>query len=330
MSELRCFAGIDGGGSKTIAVVVDATGRELGRASAGSSNTTAVGFDPAVANLRQAIEAAAREAGSPTPLDAMWLGLAGIDRPGARDALLPHLTNLAREVRITNDAELLLTALDGAVGVALIAGTGSIALGRDPDGGTARAGGWGHLFGDEGSGWDLGQRALRAAARAADGRGPETTLLPAILERWGITDPLDIIGKVYVEHRDDTKPAVAELAGLVFAAARAGDAVARRILRDGADGLAETAIAAGRRLSFPGGALPIALSGGLLTGEPGYRAMVVRRLRRRTTVGQVEVVTDPALSAARALARIAAQGTGTGLDARLQPAVLRISGSGGA
>jgi len=151
------FLGIDGGATKTLAVIVDVGGQEIGRGMAGSGNQAAVGPERAVASIWRAVAEAARHAGSNKVFLAAWIGLAGVDRPGDRDRLLPHLDALATVVRLTNDAELALTGLDDAVGVAVIAGTGSIALGRDAAGTTARSGGWGHIIGDEGSGYELGR-----------------------------------------------------------------------------------------------------------------------------------------------------------------------------
>ncbi|HEY7357875.1 MAG TPA: BadF/BadG/BcrA/BcrD ATPase family protein, partial [Ktedonobacterales bacterium] len=116
------FLGIDGGGSKTLAVIVDAQGQERGRALAASSNYQAVGIEPALAALHAAAEQAARAAGGALPVKAAWLGLAGVDRPADQRLLLPRLHALAATTRLTNDAELLLSALDDAVGVALVAG----------------------------------------------------------------------------------------------------------------------------------------------------------------------------------------------------------------
>ena len=292
--------GVDGGGSKTLAVVLDQTGQERGRAVAGSSNYTVVGGDEAAAQVVQAVTEAMRMAGGELPVRAAWVGLSGIDRPGARELLMPKLRPLAGEVRLTNDAELMFGALPGRAGVVLIAGTGSIALGRNPDGVTARAGGWGHLIGDEGSGYDLGRRAIQAAARAADGRGPETMLLDAILAHWQLDQPMAMIGRVY---GTPDKAEIAALATLVFEAAREGDPVARRIVADAAGELATAVLAVANRLEFPDGtlALALALAGGLLTGESGFRNQVVRRVRRRRAVEQTVVVDDPALSAARGL-----------------------------
>lgn len=295
-------AGVDGGGSKTTAVVVDREGRERGRATAGSSNYTVVGAEHAAEQVTRSVMEATRIAGGAPPLAAIWVGLSGVDRPGAREALFSRLQPLSREIRLTNDAELLFGALDGGIGIVLIAGTGSIALGRDATGATVRAGGWGHLIGDEGSGYDLARRALQAAARAADGRGPSTALLDAILRHWELDQPMAMIGRVYGAAE---KAEIAALASLVFAAARDGDRVARRIVADAAGELALAAIAVGDRLTFPDGALPLALAGGLLTGEAAYRAMVLRRIKRQRTLGQISVVDDPAASAARSLLSLA-------------------------
>jgi N-acetylglucosamine kinase-like BadF-type ATPase len=106
-----------------------------------------------------------------------------------------------------------------------------------------------------------------------------------------------MIGRIY---RPAEKAEIAALSSLVFAAARDGDHVARRIVADAASELALAAIAVGDRLSFPDDKLPLALAGGLLTGDASYRTMVVRRMRKRS-LGKVSVVDDPALSAARSL-----------------------------
>jgi N-acetylglucosamine kinase-like BadF-type ATPase len=279
-------------------VVVDRAGREQGRAISGSSNYTVVGAEEAAEQIRRAVTEATQLAEAELPLRAIWVGRSGVDRPGARARLLPLLRPLAVDTRLTNDAELVFGALEGSVGVVLIAGTGSIALGRDTAGATVRAGGWGHLIGDEGSGYDLGRRALQASARAADGRGPHTDLLDAVVSQWQLEHPMEIIGKVY---GTGDKAEIAALSSLVFAAARNGDAVARQIVADAASELAQAVIAVGGRIAVPNGGLPLALAGGLLTGESKFRAMVLRRVKRMQSVGQVSVVHDQALTAARSL-----------------------------
>ena len=291
------FLGIDGGGTKTLAVIVDAQGQERGRALTGSGNYQAVGVVEATAQLLAAAEQAAQIAGCQLPVEAAWLGLAGVDRPSDQALLLPRLQPLAESIRLTNDAELLLSALDDAVGVALVAGTGSIALGRDAHGATVRASGWGHILGDEGSGYEIGRLALQAATRAADGRGEATALLESILRTWGLKRPDDLIGRVY---QNDDNTAIARLSSLVFLAAQNGDRVAQNIARHAADELALAALTVCNALDFSAGRVSIALGGGLLIHEKALRGQVLRRMRRRQPLGRVAIVEQPALSAARA------------------------------
>ena len=265
------FLGIDGGGSKTLAVIVDATGRERGRGVAGSSNHEVVGLEAAVTAIQHAAGRAAQAATIALPVASAWLGLAGIDHPGDIERLAPHVASLARAVRISNDAELALSALPGQVGVALIAGTGSIVLGRDTLGRTARVGGWGHIFGDEGSGYAIGRAGLQAAARASDGRGPATALLERILAAWELGAPELLLARVY---QPFDKTAIAALAPLVLALATAGDEVARRIEADAARELALAVTTVAQKLNFPEGALPLAFAGGVLVHHERLRALV--------------------------------------------------------
>ncbi|MGH2486893.1 MAG: N-acetylglucosamine kinase, partial [Ktedonobacterales bacterium] len=293
------FLGVDGGGSKTLAVIVDAAGVERGRGRAGSSNHHTAGRDAALVAIHDAVGSACLLAGCQTPLTAAWVGLAGVDRPTDAAPLAARLDKLAGVTRLTNDAELALGGLPGGVGVALIAGTGSIAVGCDVKGTRGRASGWGHLLGDEGSGYDIGRQALRALARAADGRGPGTALVERVLARWGLTSPTDLLSTVYA---DPDKARVAVLAELVIAAATEGDTVSRGIVRAAVEelALAVRSVAASLDLASP---LPLALSGGLLIHHDDMRRLVVERIQRTRPVGPVTLVEEPALCAARYLAR---------------------------
>jgi N-acetylglucosamine kinase-like BadF-type ATPase len=291
------FLAVDGGGSKTQAVVVDSCGAVCGRGTAGSSNLRAIGIEPTVRHLRAAIEAALPSSAR-RDVHAAWFGLAGIHGADGANLLAPHLLSVAREVSITNDAEFALAGLDNGPGAALIAGTGSIALGRDTSGQIIQVGGWGHLLGDEGSAYDIGRRAALAAVRAADGRGPSTALLPLILERWGLTEPRSMIDHVYLTQE---KAPIASLAPAVLDAARHGDHMARAIRRQACDELAQAAIAAINSLDVAG-PVPFILGGGLLIHERDLRAAVVARIRRRRALGRLTLVKEPALWAARSLA----------------------------
>jgi N-acetylglucosamine kinase-like BadF-type ATPase len=291
------FLGIDGGGSKTLAVIVDGAGRERGRGVASSSNHEVVGLERAVAAIHEAAGKATIAAHTSLPLTAAWIGLAGIDHPGDIALLTPAVRSFATTVRISNDAELVLSALPHQVGVAVISGTGSIALGRDVQGTLVRVGGWGHLLGDEGSGFAIGREALQCAVRAADGRGPATGLLESILSRWQLSAPESLLERVYPTF---DKTAIAALAPLVLTLARAGEPVACRIEARAANELALAVMAVARRLSFAAGSLPVAFGGGVLLHEERLRALVTRRIGRTWNVDPV-LVEEPALSAARAL-----------------------------
>ena len=297
--------GVDGGGSKTLAVVVDTRGNERGRSIAGSSNHTGVGIEQAVQHIYSAVEEAARLAGCCLPLQGAWFGLAGIDRPDDYMLLLPYLQQLAQRVRLTNDAELALSGLSDGVGIALIAGTGSIALGRDAKGTDARAGGWGHIIGDEGSGYDLGRQCLQAVSRAVDGRGQATMLVELLLRHWKLDNASDIIGKIY---NDSDKATVAALSTLVFAAARDGDEVARGMVVEAARELALAVVSVKNSLDFSGQRVALALGGGLLLHESDFREQVIESIREHVSIGDVALVEEPALSGARSIQHVGFEG----------------------
>jgi glucosamine kinase len=291
---------VDGGGTKTLAIVLDRNGVELGRAVTGPSNYASGEAERVVTNVTAAVEAAIESADISRPLAALWVGLAGIDRPGAQEAIEVRISHLAIDMRLTNDAQLLFGAFPDESGIVLIAGTGSIALGRDRNGTSARAGGWGYLIGDEGSGYDLGRRGIRAAAKAADGRGLQTSLLPAMLAHWGLEYPMQIIDEIYRE-RDNA--IIAGCAGLVFDAASAWDPVASRLVQNGAAELASAVGAVEQALDFGNDAVSIALAGSLLVEREGYRRLVLDRIDHQFDLGEVHIVDEPALMAAHHLAR---------------------------
>jgi N-acetylglucosamine kinase-like BadF-type ATPase len=261
----RIVIGIDGGGSKTQAIAASPDGRVLGRGTAGPSNYQGVSLPSAQAAIDRAVGAALAEAGLPqASVDAVCLGLAGVGRADDRavfdDWVRRQFPGAA--FRVANDAELVLAAgSDAGWGLAVIAGTGSIAYGRNAGGTVARAGGWGPLLGDEGSGYAIGRAALRAAASSHDGRAAPTTLLGAILVHWNLTDATELIGKAY---RPPLAPSeVASVAALVERAAEEGDAVACGILDQAGRDLAVTAAAVARRLEMEGDT-PCAVAGSVL------------------------------------------------------------------
>lgn len=294
------YAGIDGGGTKTAVVVVDGTGAEVARVVTSTSNAAVVGHEQAAATLREALAEAARQAGVALPFAAAWFGLSGSDRPEDHAYLEPRLADVATDLIMTNDAELALSGLPERVGVAIVAGTGSISLGRNASGEKARAGGWGHIFSDEGSGYDLTRRMLRAFAAERDGRGPETSLTVRLLDYWRITDPFSVINRVYDPAM--TKGDLAGLSRIVVAEAAAGDAVANGIMDEAAAELAALGDAVIRRLRL-GPDVHVALIGGMVVHVGAYRERVLTSLRHDWSIAGTALIDDPALTAARYLAQ---------------------------
>jgi len=296
--------GFDGGGTRTVALLAapgaDGSWRLLGRGEAGPSNRQTVGTPAALAALDSAAERAFAAAGKARRrVRAACLGLAGAGRPGDQEVVRDWAlrSELARGVDVIEDAALIPAAgTPGGWGVAVVAGTGSMAFARGPDGRTARSGGWGHLLGDEGSGYAIAVAGLRAVARAADGRGPATVLADRLPAAHGLARPEELVTVVY---RDCDRAAVAALAPLVLAAAEEGDAVAAEIVGSAAGELAAAAEAAARLLGL-GPAFPVALAGGLLASHAGYRGRFLAAVAGRgLTADPVAVVAEPAEGAVR-------------------------------
>lgn len=297
-AERKYALGVDGGGTKTVAIVIDSAGRELGRGRAGPSNHHTVGEPPAAANLELAIGEALAQAGIPR-VGAACLGIAGSGRP--EDARI--MERLARPalgdtaLSIVNDALIALVAGTGGrrYGVVVIAGTGSIAYGVDASGREWRAGGWGYILGDEGSAYAIARWGLIAALRARDGRGPATTLVERFTARLGLAELEDV---PFLIHDLDV-PEMAMLAPLVVAVADEGDTVAHRILAGAGEELALAAQAVIAGLDWAGQPFPVILSGGVF--QPG--GVVVQMVRERLVAStpQAQVILrerEPAWGAA--------------------------------
>jgi N-acetylglucosamine kinase-like BadF-type ATPase len=258
----------------------------------GPTNVQAVGVEAATGNLDRAVDAAFEDAGTARgPVAAAVLGLAGSDREEPRQIIRGWAEDrrLARRFRVVNDALPVLAAgTPEGWGVALICGTGSFCFGQARDGPSARSGGWGYLFGDEGSGYDLAVAGLRAAAKSADDRGPHTALLPEFLHRLNLTDPAKLIPHIYPMASD--RAAIASLADVVISMAGQQDNVAVQITDHAAGELAAMTVAVVRKLDFPATGFPLALSGGLLVGN------AILRNRFQDRLGTLGLQPDPLAS----------------------------------
>lgn len=252
------LAGVDGGGTTTRAAVIDAAGRELGRANGrGAVATTRAPADAAAA-VAAALRSAARAAGVQGRASVLWAGLAGAGQGSARDGVVAALREMkiAERVIVGTDVEAAFhDAFGDGPGVLLIAGTGSIAWARTPDGEVRRVGGWGALLGDEGSGYAIGLEGLRAVMRAVDGRAPSTSLTSTLPQAAGVAVPDDLVGWIEGASKGD----VAALAPRVIGAADRGDPPASRIVAEAVAALVNHVRAA---VSEPG--TPVVPWGGLV------------------------------------------------------------------
>jgi N-acetylglucosamine kinase-like BadF-type ATPase len=279
------FLGIDGGGTKTQAIVIDSSNQVLGEGISGASNPLRVGIDQAMENIvLAAAEAVGRAGLRIDEVTSAVVALAGISHPLHFHAVKQALDRAlgVKDLDLVTDAQAALVgALDGQPGVVIIAGTGSIALGVNRAGETARSGGWGPELSDEGSGYDIARRALRAVAAAFDGRSQSTKLSDLIFKRLGVETAADLPGVIYSSNRDPVE--IASLAELVTEAAEAGDCVALSILSDAGADLGHLAVSVIERLRMASCAFRIALVGSVfkagepLTGSLKKRVLAVAR-----------------------------------------------------
>ena len=272
--------GIDGGGSKTRALVADEQGTVLGSAD-GPASAIRPGQEDRSAAI---IAATARDALASIDVpDAvvrvLCAGVAGAGRAAPRDALASALEShgLADEVIVQPDAAVALEdAFGDGPGILLVAGTGSIAYGRGPAGAESRCGGWGPVCGDEGSGAWLGRRALSVVTAAIDGREPETALVGAVLTAVETEDPADLIAWAAAA----TPGQLAALAPVVVTVADQGDLRANALLALACEELALHVRTLSRVLfQDERAAIPVALGGGLLAPGALLRKRVEQRLK---------------------------------------------------
>src|SRR5262245_43834998 len=287
--------GIDAGGTKTVCQLAGEDGEVLAEARRGGANLQAAGELEVEKVLHDVMEEALAD--RDVIPGAICLGIAGVDRPDDARVVRGIMKRIGYKARIlvVNDA---LVALEAGApdqpGVVVIAGTGSIAYGRNDRNQAARAGGWGYMLGDEGSGYWIGRAALRAVLREADRRGPSTDLTALLLDYYGVARPQDLIHQVYT---GTLRPAaISALAQSVMAAFNRGDQVAIGILRGAADQLESSALSVARRLEIVGSEFPFVLSGGIYRAVPWLEEELARRLplaspRSRTVLLNAEPAT---------------------------------------
>lgn len=264
--------GIDGGGTSTKIELRDPDNRLICREKFGPFNINSIG-EAAFRNLLRQVFGFC---GDMRLCTSFCVGAAGISNPLLREVMADELEKAGFRGKLTlvGDQEIALRGAMDTPGIALIAGTGSIAFGKNAAGETARSGGYGHLIDDGGSGYALGRDALSAIVRALDGRGEETSLTDAVFAQLDIHSLAEIVTFVYGKDTDKSK--IAKVSLTAVECAGAGDVAALEILRKGAEELVQLVAAVQRKLDLPG--CPIALLGGLLNFDNPYREMVAREL----------------------------------------------------
>jgi N-acetylglucosamine kinase-like BadF-type ATPase len=271
---VRLFLGVDGGQSGTTALIGDETGRVLGSGRGGPCNhaASAEGRAKLERAVSESLSAAREQAGlaASVRFEAACFGMSG--GPDDKHAIITRLVDADR-LTVTTDAEIALSgATEAGQGIIVIAGTGSIALGRNGPDARVRAGGWGYVFGDEGSAFDIVRQALRFALRMEEGWGPATGLRQILLEATGSRDANEALHRFYAP--EWPRDRVARLAPLVDEAAGAGDPGAVEVLNYAALQLATLATSVRAQLWKPRDEVTVAYSGGVFAS-----GMVLERFR---------------------------------------------------
>jgi N-acetylglucosamine kinase-like BadF-type ATPase len=295
--------GVDGGGTKTQAIITDEEGQVLGEGLAGPSNPLRVGVSNAAAAVREAVDRACAAAGvRRTDIASAEVGLAGVRRADLKERMADALHALGiNSIEVVTDADIALYgATSGKPGLVLIAGTGSICCGKNARRKHVCAGGWGPLAGDEGSGSWIARHALQAVAQASDGRGAQTSLEEAARQYFNVAKSEDLSLAIYAPSM--TNDRIAGFARHVIAAANEHDAVASGIVTEAGRELASLANTVIRRLRIERERFQVAYVGGVFSaGE-----LVLDPLRRAIKLGAPQAfLAPPQLSPAVAAATMA-------------------------
>ena len=269
--------GIEGGGTRTTAMLVDAGNREIQSATFGPGNVRLLD-DKRLAKLICDI---ARKFAAPDPIG---IGLAGArnekDRRRAKTAVARAWNTTP--CHITHDLDIALGNPKVAA-VLVLSGTGSCCYGKTADGRTAKMGGWGHILGDNGSGFEIGLRALKAVVFYFDRDGTWSRLGERLLMATGGNEPDDLIEWVATADKD----AVAALTPEVFLAAKKRDQIARDILKGAASVLAKDAVSCAKKLYQKKEPIDFVLAGGVLRNQPAFAKIVGEAIKTQWSKASV-------------------------------------------
>jgi glucosamine kinase len=285
--------GVDAGGTKTAAVVGDGhtiLGRADGPGGAIRPGRALVAASAIADTVRRALSSSGH-----LMAEAIVVGAAGAGRPAEREELERALRGeqIGKKIQVTTDIEVALAAAFGrGPGIVVSAGTGSIAIARTADGTLHRSGGYGWQMGDEGSGYAIGRAALSALSRAADGRGPRTSLTARLIAAIRVSDFDAVIAWAATAAASE----VSSLAPTVLEVAAEGDIVAQGIVDYAARELSQLVLSLLHH--FPESQpIQVAVTGGILSPERALRSMVLSRLSEDTRLNLIKFSIEPALGA---------------------------------
>lgn len=312
--------GIDGGGTKTVCVLVDDTGQVLSRGEAGASNYQSVGKKVAFSSIQSAIAGAIAQSRPKKAIaslgtvrvEAICLGLAGVGRSSdvqvvqsfvqqlqSSDALPITWTLQPSNIVICNDALVALVGgLGHAVGIVAIAGTGSIVFGQNSQGCTKRVGGWGNILGDAGSAYHIAVSGLRAAMRAYDGCDLQTSLQERIREHLSLSSIEDLVEVIYRQQKSNVAE-IAALAPIIDREAASGDEVSLRIIEDAVKELVQATQVVIHALFSPAEVIEVVTTGSVWQGLSLMRQRFEASLVQRKPLAKILVPRyEPAYGAA--------------------------------
>jgi N-acetylglucosamine kinase-like BadF-type ATPase len=307
----QLYLGVDGGGTKTQIALMNEAGEVRCEGFAGPSNPLRVGVETAVTNIIKAInEACDRDGVSRGDITAATLGLAGVRRADLKRSVRESFINRIgiRKVEVVTDAEIALFATTlGKPGLVVIAGTGSVCLGKNEKGEMAISGGWGPLAGDEGGGVGIAQQALHTIAKASDGRGVPTKLSQRASEYFRASGPENLIVAIYSPQVDNSR--IAGFARLVVETAQEGDAIAVGILNDAGYELGLAACAVIEKLKLTNHKVPIGCVGSIFNAGKLLTNPMLEKVRKCATKA---FLTEPEMPPAHAAALMAFQSSRNG------------------
>jgi N-acetylglucosamine kinase-like BadF-type ATPase len=273
--------GVDGGGTKTVALVATMKGKVVGRGESGPSNYHNIGSAAATRAIKESVRRAQVQAGLKgrrAELAVVALAAIDSDRDIENAEHFVRRARIARRAIVVHDSKAALyAATRGRQGIVVIAGTGCVAAGVNRAGEYRRVSGWGYAIDDEGSSYDIGRKALTSAFRAIDRRGPKTKLVELLTKKFGVMKLEDALEVIYSENFE-----VEDIAGLAKVVAKAAehDQVSRRILNNAGIALADSACAVASQLKMTDASFPIALVGGTFKAGSYVIDPFVKRVKR--------------------------------------------------